>query len=126
VLTGIDSVSGFSYFHAMGRLGSNVYYSGGGRTVLIGINNDITGVEHVPHNADEITISPNPSADHWRVTSMKDGIIQLYGMDGKLIQLSNVVAGKARVIDGRSLASGVYLYRIYFDHGMAAGKLIKE
>jgi hypothetical protein len=125
--TAIDSLSGFSFFKSIGKLGQNICYSGGGTTVLVHITNDITGLEPMPRAEPRITISPNPSATNWNIESSRNGRLSVYGMDGKRLFETVIEADKGYVMDARYLASGVYFYRLVFDdHQTVGGKLIRH
>ena len=127
VLTKIDSLSGFAYFNAMGRLGNNLYYSGGGRTTLIRINNDATKIGSITTARDQFSICPNPASDHLLVNSSTDGIFHLYSVEGKLLHRIIIKAGNHKHTDLSLLSPGMYLYTVVFDDGsIKSGKLIKK
>lgn len=74
-----------------------------------------------------IEVSPNPSIDHWRLSSTKDMItkVEILGINGSLMaSYSN--DNYELVINSRGYASGMYVAKITTDQGIGIVRLIKN
>ncbi len=74
-----------------------------------------------------LTVFPNPSNDQWSITTGSENIqsIDVYDLTGKQL-FNSKPTGTQAIINGRSLASGIYLARISTNQGQETIKLIKQ
>lgn len=82
----------------------------------------ITGSE-----SDGISVFPNPSNDHWTISSENRDIIslQVFNIQGKLLLLDNPNSHTVK-IDASGLAEGIYLTKISTDSGIRVFRLVKK
>lgn len=77
--------------------------------------------------SDGISVFPNPSNDHWTISSGNRDIVslQVFNIQGKLLLLDNPNSHTVK-IDASGLAEGIYLTKISTDSGISVFRLVKK
>jgi hypothetical protein len=92
-------------------------------------NTNFASIQSIAAN-NGISIYPNPTKDVWNVTIPSDVTgaltMQLYSVDGRLVQSKTLEAGKVNTINSKTLATGVYFYRVVGAAQTYTGNITKE
>lgn len=76
----------------------------------------------------KMMVYPNPFSDSWNIAVPQGEhmTLQVYGVDGKVIQMQQLNAGTVNTVNSKSLPTGMYFYRITGAAETFTGTIVKE
>jgi hypothetical protein len=79
-------------------------------------------------SGEKMMVYPNPFSDSWNI-SLPQGenmTLQVYAVDGKMIQTQYLNAGTVNTVNSKALPAGMYFYRITGSAETFTGTIVKE
>lgn len=86
---------------------------------------DVSGTPNRPVEVKALKISPNPTFDVVQIQLESDARVQVFNMQGRLMQQFSLQPG-FMTLDLNNLPAGVYHLQAQTTEGYYAGKLVKQ
>jgi hypothetical protein len=76
----------------------------------------------------KVMVYPNPFSDSWNIAvpQGENMMLQVYAVDGKVIQIQQLNAGSVNTVNSKTLPAGMYFYRITGAAETFTGTIVKE
>jgi len=99
-------------------------------SICVTISN-ITGIDNISNNSDQVTVYPNPNNGQFTLQSSFDGesLVEIYNVLGEKVFIKNLNSNKgSNSINISQQPNGVYLYRVITENGnlLGEGKIILD
>ena len=100
------------------NLPANRFFQG-----FVGMTDEAIGI--APKRTADVKVFPNPASSWLMVSTAGNGVFELYDLNGRLMMRVALPSGETST-DVESLSSGLHLWRVMSDGGVASGVVMME